>query len=207
MEKIWTSSFVKMTSGMLLLFTGFYLTLTVMPLFVKEIGGTEAQVGLVAGAFALAGARSDRSHSVPGRSRPAAGKLSDRFGESYVIVPALTVTAAALVVLSVADGLAGVIVSAVIYGIGFGAAQPAMQAANLRLAPPDKRGVANASYMTAFDLSIGIGFGAIGLGWVSHYAGYDVLFLVCALSVAVSAVVCLAAVRQRLAAVRASEAA
>jgi len=129
-------------------------------------------------------------------SRPIAGKLSDRFGEAYVVVPALAVTALSLVVLSFSNGLFGVIFAAVLYGIGFGSAQPALQAANLRLAPPDKRGVASASYMTAFDL--GIGLGSIILGWISQYTGYNGLFIVCAGSVIVSAVIFLVFVRQRL---------
>ncbi|TMV49673.1 MFS transporter [Paenibacillus mesophilus] len=129
-------------------------------------------------------------------ARPVAGKLSDRFGEAYVIVPALAVTALSLVVLSFSNGLFGVIVAAVLYGIGFGSAQPALQAANLRLAPPDKRGIASASYMTAFDL--GIGLGAIMLGWVSQYTGYEVVFIVCAVSVTISAFVFIVFVRQRL---------
>lgn len=134
--------------------------------------------------------------------RPMAGKLSDRFGETCVILPALVVTVLSLAVLSLSNGLAGVIAAAVLYGIGFGSAQPALQAANLRMAPPDKRGVASASFMTAFDL--GIGLGSIALGWVSQYAGYEVLFAVCAASVAVSAFVFLAFVRQRLSVVQAA---
>lgn len=128
--------------------------------------------------------------------RPVAGKLADRMGEAYVILPALVVTALALVVLSLTSGLPGIVASAILYGIGFGSAQPALQAANLRLAPPDKRGVASASFLTAFDL--GIGLGAIVLGAVSQYAGYGTLFIVCAVSVAVSAVVFLLFVKPRL---------
>lgn len=116
--------------------------------------------------------------------RPVAGKLSDRIGEVFVIVPALLVTVLALLVLSFSNGLIGVVVSAVLYGIGFGSVQPALQAATLRLARPERRGVANASFFTAFDL--GIGLGSIVLGWVSQYTGYQVLFTVCAGSVAVA---------------------
>ncbi len=116
--------------------------------------------------------------------RPIAGKLSDRHGEAVVILPSLLITGTALLVLSLSKGLAGVIVSAVLYGIGFGSAQPALQAATLRLAHPDRRGVANASFFTAFDL--GIGLGSIVLGWVSQYAGYQVLFTVSAVSVVIS---------------------
>jgi MFS family permease len=116
--------------------------------------------------------------------RPVAGKLSDRIGEVFVIVPALLIAALALVVLSFSNGLLGVVVSAVLYGIGFGSVQPALQAATLRLARPERRGVANASFFTAFDL--GIGFGSIVLGWVSQHTGYQVLFTVCAASVVVA---------------------
>ncbi|PYI56129.1 MFS transporter [Paenibacillus flagellatus] len=117
-------------------------------------------------------------------ARPLAGKLSDRYGAAFVVVPALAVTIGSLIVLSLADGLAGVVVSAVLYGLGFGSAQPALQAINLGLADPDRRGVATASYMTAFDL--GIGLGSIALGWVSQYTGYPTVFQVGAGSVVVS---------------------
>ncbi|WP_199617657.1 MFS transporter [Paenibacillus alkalitolerans] len=128
--------------------------------------------------------------------RPVAGKLSDSHGELVVIVPALAVTISALLVLSFANGLAGVIASAVLFGTGIGSAQPALQAATLRLAHPDRKGAANASFFTAFDL--GIGLGAIILGWVSQYTGYQVLFMASAVSVAVCLFILVVFVRQRL---------
>ncbi|CAG7654710.1 MFS transporter [Paenibacillus allorhizosphaerae] len=128
--------------------------------------------------------------------RPVAGKLSDRRGAAFVIVPSLIVTAAALLVLSAADGLTGVIIAAILYGIGFGSAQPALQAANLRLADPDKRGAATATFMTAFDL--GIGLGSIVLGWVSQYAGYPFLFTASSVSVVISLLIFILFVRRSL---------
>ena len=128
--------------------------------------------------------------------RPIAGKLSDQYGEATVIVPALVITIFALLVLSLSSGLFGVIISAVLYGTGFGAAQPALQAATLQIANPDRKGVANASFMTAFDL--GIGLGSIVLGWVSQYTGYEVLFTVSAVSVALSLLIFIVFVRRLL---------
>jgi predicted MFS family arabinose efflux permease len=98
--------------------------------------------------------------------------------------------------LSISNGLIGIIASAVLYGIGFGSAQPALQATNLRLAHPDRRGVATASFMTAFDL--GIGLGSIMLGWVSQYTGYHVMFTVCAVSVAISLLIFIVFARRLL---------
>ncbi|WP_110933523.1 MFS transporter [Paenibacillus bouchesdurhonensis] len=116
--------------------------------------------------------------------RPIAGKLSDRHGEAFVIIPSLMITILALMVLSFSAGLFGMLTSAVLYGIGFGSAQPTLQAATIRLAHPERRGGANASLLTATDL--GIGLGAIVLGWISQHTSYQVLFTVSAASVAFS---------------------
>ena len=113
--------------------------------------------------------------------RPVAGKLSDRYGETAVIVPALLIMIAALIVVSLSKGLLGFIVSAALYGIGFGSAQPAFQSMALRLARPDRKGVVNASIFTAFDL--GIGVGSIVLGGIASFTGYSGMFAVSAVSV------------------------
>lgn len=120
-------------------------------------------------------------------SRPLAGRLSDRYHETAIVLPALLITVLALVVLSLATGLAGLLVAAVLYGIGFGSAHPVLHAATIRLARPDRKGVANATFSTAIDL--GIGLGAILLGWIVQLTGYRGLFLVSAASVAVCLVV------------------
>ncbi|WP_338787203.1 MFS transporter [Metabacillus sp. FJAT-53654] len=116
--------------------------------------------------------------------RPIAGKLSDRYSEVIVIIPSLVVTILALIILSFSTNVLGMLISAVIYGIGFGSSQPALQAATIRLVSPNRTGIANASFSTATDL--GIGLGAIILGWVSQYASYQVLFTVSAMSVVFS---------------------
>ena len=94
------------------------------------------------------------------------------------------------------ERIAGLITAAILYGIGFGSAQPALQAATLRIAPENRRGAANASFMTAFDL--GIGLGAILLGLVSERIGYAYLFTVTAVSVVVSLVIFAVFVRRLL---------
>ena len=147
---------------------------TFIPLFADSIG-------VNAGAFFLAFA------ATLALSRPLSGKLADQYGETVVILPALVITVAGLLTLSLATGLPGVLVAAVLYGIGFGAAHPALHAAAIRLARPERQGAANASFSTAIDL--GIGLGAILLGWVSQFTGYQGLFVVGAGSVACSLLV------------------
>ncbi|MGM7719817.1 MFS transporter [Metabacillus sp. Hm71] len=128
--------------------------------------------------------------------RPVAGKLSDSKGETFVILPALLITISALLVLGYSTNLFGIILSAVMYGIGFGSAQPALQAATISLVNPESTGVANASFSTATDL--GIGLGAIILGWVSEYTSYRIMFTVSAVSVVFSLLTFIFLVRRLL---------
>ncbi|MGG1636192.1 MFS transporter [Paenibacillus sp. NRS-1760] len=168
---LFEKSVLPVAASVFFLFIAYGGITTFVPLFAESI-----QVN--SGSFFLAFA------ATLALSRPISGKLSDRYGEIFVIVPALVITFGALIVLSLSSGLMGVLLSAILYGIGFGSAQPALQAATIRLTHPNRIGVANASISTANDL--GIGLGAIILGSVSQYASYKVLFIVSALSVAIS---------------------
>ncbi|MFF2880585.1 MFS transporter [Bacillus toyonensis] len=128
--------------------------------------------------------------------RPISGKLLDKYGEVFIILPALCITILAIVVLTMANGLTGIIIAATLYGVGFGSAQPALQAAMLTIVDPSKRGVANASFFTAFDL--GIGLGAILLGFVSQMFGYRILFTASSVSAVIALLVFGMFVRQKL---------
>jgi MFS family permease len=169
--ELFEKSVLPVAASVFFLFIAYGGITTFVPLFAESI-----QVN--SGAFFLAFA------ATLAISRPISGKFSDRYGEIFVIVPALVTTICALIVLSLSTGLIGVLISAFLYGIGFGSAQPALQAATIRQARPDRLGVANATISTANDL--GIGLGAIMLGWVSQYTSYQVLFAVSAVSVAFS---------------------
>ncbi|PDY43909.1 MFS transporter [Bacillus pseudomycoides] len=127
--------------------------------------------------------------------RPFAGKVSDKYGEGIIIIPALFTLIAALLVLAMTNGIVGLVITAILYGIGFGSAQPALQVAMIRLASPEKRGIANATFFTAFDL--GIGLGSILLGFVSQLMGYQMLFIVCAVSGFVSLLIFILFVKRR----------
>jgi predicted MFS family arabinose efflux permease len=71
-----------------------------------------------------------------------------------------------------------------------------LQAATIHLAPPDRKGVANATFFTAFDL--GIGLGTVILGFISDAMGYRVLFGVCAISAAIGLVITIVLARRLL---------
>ncbi|MBO7288087.1 MAG: MFS transporter [Bacteroidales bacterium] len=80
------------------------------------------------------------------------------------------------------QNLYGYYISAVVIGFGQASMYPAVQTMFLNMTTNDKRGTANATILTSWDLGIGIGI--IGGGYVAeHLGGYNSAFL---LSAAVS---------------------
>ena len=110
--------------------------------------------------------------------RAGAGELSDRFGRPAVIVPGLALTIAAMGLLSVADTLPMLLLVAVIYGLGFGAVSPVLQAFTVDRAGLGDRGAAMATYSAAFDL--GIGVGSVALGYILQVSTFGAMYLTAA---------------------------
>ena len=108
-------------------------------------------------------------------TRPMAGRLTDRKGNLFVVLPGLCLIAAGLVVLSGAHSLAVFMLSAILYGTGMGAAQSALQAMAVRHAPADRIGAANATFLIGFDT--GIGIGSLLSGLIATAVGYGFMYL------------------------------
>jgi len=108
-------------------------------------------------------------------SRPFCGILSDRIGYNYIVVPGIALIMVAMLILSAATTLPYFLAAGVVYGIGFGATQPALMALAVRSAPPQRRGLANSTFFTGFDL--GIGLSAIMWGAISERTGYSTMYL------------------------------
>ena len=107
-------------------------------------------------------------------SRLFAGRLADRYGRRVVIIPGLILGAAALAPLPFANSLLFFVVSAALFGMGFGAAQPATMALLIDRVRPEQRGLATSTYYTGFDA--GVSIGAILLGAVSEHLGFGVMW-------------------------------
>lgn len=112
-------------------------------------------------------------------TRPLAGIIVDRKGPSPVVVPGGILVTAGLLILAQAHSLAGALAFAAVYGVGFGMVQPTLQALSIDLVPSSNRGAATAVFFSAFDL--GIGLGAMALGPVAQFFGYEAAFLTAAI--------------------------
>ncbi len=108
-------------------------------------------------------------------SRPVFGRISDRLGYNFAIIPGLTCVLITMVLLSQASIMPMFLIAAFVYGIGFGAAVSSLQAMAVVNTPPNRRGAANATFFTGFDS--GIGLGAIIFGAVASAIGYSRMYL------------------------------
>jgi len=107
------------------------------------------------------------------------GRLSDRRGRVAVAAPGLLLTFVALLVLSQAGSMTMLLVVAVLYGAGVGAAQPTLMAMTVDRAQPQERGAAMGTFTTAMDL--GIGIGSVVWGVVAQAFGFSTMYVAASL--------------------------
>lgn len=109
-----------------------------------------------------------------------AGRIYDRRGLGIVFIPGSILIIAGLMLLAILNSPAYLFAGAILYGLGFGTVQPALQASAINTSPVRKRGMANATFFSAFDL--GVGLGAITFGLVAQYADYAAIYWISAAS-------------------------
>ena len=102
------------------------------------------------------------------------GPLGDRFGYRRVFAPCLVLITAGLVLLAMATTRSGLILSAIVFGTGFGTAYPVFAAYVTHGVREDRRGAAFGAILAAFDT--GIGTGSSSLGWLVATFGYGTAF-------------------------------
>jgi MFS family permease len=117
-------------------------------------------------------------------TRTFAGTLYDRKGHQAVFIPGTVLIIAAMILLSWLPNSLIMYTAAVLYGLGFGAVQPALQAWAVEKTAINRKGMANATFYSFFDL--GIGIGAIVFGEISHIFGYSSIYKTAAFSVFIS---------------------
>jgi MFS family permease len=104
-------------------------------------------------------------------TRPIIGRVADRIGYRRVFIPAVALVSLGFAALAVAGTRGTLIVSALIFGVGFGSAYPVFLAHLLKHVSEERRGAMFGSIIGAFDT--GIGTGSIAMGSIVERYGYQ----------------------------------
>jgi MFS family permease len=111
-------------------------------------------------------------------TRPITGRLGDSLGYKRVFVPCLVMISCGLACLAIGGTRFWMVLSAVIFGIGFGTAYPAYVGYVMQGVSADRRGAAFGAILAAFDT--GIGTGSTAMGWLIGRYGFANAFGVAA---------------------------
>jgi len=107
-------------------------------------------------------------------TRPFIGRYADRIGHTRLIVPCLAMIVIGITVLSMAADRATFVVSALLFGVGFGSAYPVFVAHLMHHVAEHRRTATFGAMIGAFDT--GIGTGSIAVGWISERYGFGRAF-------------------------------
>jgi MFS family permease len=112
-------------------------------------------------------------------TRPVSGRLGDRFGYRRIFLPCLVLIAIGLACLVAGGSRFWLVLSAVIFGAGFGTAYPVFAGYVMRHVGPERRGAAFGAILACFDT--GIGTGSTSMGWIIGHHGYRAAFATAAI--------------------------
>jgi MFS family permease len=128
-------------------------------------------------------------------SRPFFGRMIDKNGYDHAMIPGILCIGLTMLILYFAQNLYFFIGAAFFYGVGFGAVQPCLQAMAVLNVPPQRRGAANGTFLSGFDM--GIGVGAILWGLVAKVLGYGTMYLLAVIPVIIAFVLYFVLVKNR----------
>lgn len=111
-----------------------------------------------------------------GTARLISGRLVDRGKIHLVTICSLLCLAVAFSVFASIHAVSVFFASALAIGISFGVSVPAFQCLFVNVAPHNMRGTATSTYLTSFDLGVGIGM--LSAGFIASHAGLAMSYLV-----------------------------
>lgn len=137
-------SFYLIMASTFLFFFSLHLLITPLPLYIKEVGGQPAQIGLVMGANALTAVL----------SRPLVGRLVDRWGRKPVMIVGSAIFIAVPLLYALARSISSLFLARIFHGMGIAAFTTAYATLASELVPPPRRGEALGLVGVAAPLSI-----------------------------------------------------
>ncbi|WP_336866411.1 MFS transporter [Peribacillus frigoritolerans] len=118
--------------------------------------------------------------------RPFTGKWYDKKGPWSIIIMAAVLGFFSLVILSYMTNESQLIIAAILFGAGYGTVMPCLQTWTVHKVSEEKRGAANATFFSSFD--VGVGVSAFVLGILAESISLEMIFRFVSLSFIVVAV-------------------
>lgn len=112
------------------------------------------------------------------------GRLADKKGEGIFVYSCNAAMLAAFLLLALVPGAVSFYIAAVLAGYAFGGIEPALQSMAVHIAPPERRGSANSTFLCAYDIGLGGGGGIAGA--LISALGFSSMFLILSLATVVS---------------------
>ena len=109
-------------------------------------------------------------------TRLTAGKVTDQYGERIFAYTCNLAMLIAFLLMGLWPNTVTYLLSAVLAGFGFGGLEPALQSMAVAIAPPERRGSANSTFLCAYDIGIGVGGGIAGA--LISGVGYGKMFVI-----------------------------
>lgn len=106
--------------------------------------------------------------------RPFSGRIYDRYGHKALVVPAAILMVTGLLLLTFASSTGTMLLSALCYGLGFGAMQPSIQTWMIQEVHPLQRGMANGMFFNSLDF--GVAIGSIALGSIAKSTSFAIMY-------------------------------
>lgn len=171
-EQLWTTNYILVCVTSLVYSFGFQFLLPVLPLYMKSFGGTDSDVGLIFGAYSVAGLA----------SRMVAGWGIDRFGRKALFIIASLINLVGMPLYIIAASVYGLASLRLFHGLAIGVLTTVVPVLVADLVPSSRRGEGLGYYGLAQSLASAVGPGiAVWLIAVQGLplTGFNLLFTAC----------------------------
>lgn len=119
-------------------------------------------------------------------TRTTVGKVADKKGEGIFVYTCNASMFSSFLLMAFVPNKVTFLIAAVFAGYGFGGIEPALQSMAVHIAPPERRGSANSTFLCAYDIGIGIGGGIAG--YLIYALGYRQMFAILSIANIISVI-------------------
>ncbi|HLQ73474.1 MAG TPA: MFS transporter [Bacillota bacterium] len=168
--KIWTRDFTFICIANFFVFLGFQMTLPTLPLFIKDLGGSEQFIGIIVGIFTFSALL----------FRPYAGHALESRGRQFVYMTGLIIFVLSVGSFAFVTSIGFLILMRIVQGVGWGLSTTATGTIATDIIPPERRGEGMGYFGLSGNLALALG-PTLGLALVGKIS-FTALFLICAAS-------------------------